>query len=62
MYKKGDRVELISTTDKYTKLVTGDKGTVRLVDDMKTVHINWDDGSCLGMIPGEDEIRIIDED
>lgn len=61
MYKKGQRVELVSTTDEYTKLVPGDKGTIRLVDDIGTVHINWDNGNTLGMIPGEDEIIIIDE-
>ncbi len=61
MYKKEQRVELISTTDEYTTLVPGDKGTVRLVDDMGTIHINWDNGNTLGMIPGEDQIIIIDE-
>jgi hypothetical protein len=61
MYKKGQRVELISTTDEYTTLVPGDKGTVRLVDDIGTIHINWDNGNTLGMIPGEDQIIIIDE-
>ena len=61
MYKKEQRVELISTTDEYTTLVPGDKGTVRLVDDIGTIHINWDNGNTLGMIPGEDQIIIIDE-
>ena len=57
--KKGDRVELVSTTDEYTTLKSGDRGTVRNIDDLGTVHINWDVGSSLGMIPGEDVIRKI---
>jgi hypothetical protein len=57
----GDRVELVYTSDKYTKLKPGDRGTIRLIDDMKTVHIKWDNGEGLGMIPGEDEIKVITE-
>lgn len=57
---KGRRVELISTSDPYTKLVPGTKGTVVGKDNMETVHIDWDDGSCMGMVPGEDSFRFID--
>lgn len=58
-YPKGTRVELISTTDPYTRLAPGTQGTVSSVDDIGTIHVNWDSGSSLGMIPGEDEIRKI---
>ena len=58
-YPIGTRVRLVSTTDPYTQLACGDEGTVRYVDDMGTVHINWDSGSSLGMIPGEDVITKI---
>ena len=56
-YKKGDRIEFVSSSDTYTRLQPGTKGTVSLVDSMGTVHVNWDDGSTLGMIPGEDQFR-----
>ena len=36
--------------DLYTKLTVGDKGTVRCVDDMGTIHISWDCGSSLGAV------------
>ena len=62
MYKKGDRIKLVSTTDKWTNLKPGDLGTVRLVDGIGTVHINWDNGSGLGMIPGKDVIELIADD
>jgi len=56
-YPKGTRVELVHTSDPYTKLQPGTRGTVEFVDDVGTIQINWDNGSGLGMIPGEDEVR-----
>ena len=58
-YPKGTRVKLIYTSDPYTRLQSGECGTVRIVDDVGTIHINWDRGSCLGLIPGEDAFKII---
>ena len=49
--------ELVHTSDPYTKLQPGTKGTVEFVDDVGTIQISWDNGSGLGMIPGEDEVR-----
>jgi Domain of unknown function (DUF4314) len=51
----GDRIELVSTTDSHTKLVPGDQGTVVIVDGLGSVHVTWDSGSRLALIPGEDE-------
>ena len=57
-YPIGTRVELIHMDDPYNqKLVPGCKGTVRLVDDMGTIHISWDCGSSLGVVYGEDSCR-----
>jgi hypothetical protein len=65
MVKEGDRVELISTTDPYVNkngsLKPGDRGTVFFVDGLGTVHINWDNGSNLGLVPGEDHWKVISE-
>jgi hypothetical protein len=57
---KGDRVRLIRTSDAYTSLLSGAQGTVRRIDDAGTVHINWDCGSRLGLVPGEDSWVILD--
>lgn len=59
--KVGDRVELVSTTDPYTSLKPGDQGTVFSIDSLGTVHIKWDNGSNLGLVPGVDEWRVIKE-
>lgn len=57
-YPVGTRVELIHMDDPYNrKLVPGCQGTVRWVDDMGTIHVSWDCGSSLGLIPGEDEFK-----
>lgn len=58
-YPTGTRVELVRMDDPYTSLTTGDKGTVRCVDDIGTIHINWDCGSSLGAVYGVDIITKI---
>lgn len=55
----GTRVELISMNDPYSKLQAGDQGTVSFVDDIGTVHVNWDCGSGLGLVYGEDSYKQI---
>ena len=61
-YPVGTRVELIHMDDPYNrKLVPGCQGTVRWVDDMGTIHVSWDCGSSLGLIPGEDAWKIVTE-
>ncbi len=56
---KGDRVRLISTTDQFTELLHGDLGTVRRIDALGTIHVAWDSGSNLGLVPGEDSWVIL---
>jgi len=55
-YPQGTRVQLVSMDDIQAPPVNM-LGTVRFVDDMGTIHINWDNGSSLGAVWGEDEIR-----
>jgi hypothetical protein len=55
----GDRIEFISTTDPYSRLQPGDRGTVTSVDCLGTLHVRWDTGSLLGLIPNEDSWRTI---
>lgn len=57
MYPIGTRVELIHMDDPYSRLKPGDKGTVRLVDDTATVFVDWDCGSGLSIVYGEDRVR-----
>jgi hypothetical protein len=59
-YTPGTRVALVYTEDPYTRLKPGEKGTVTCVDDIGTIHVNWDSGSSLGIFFGEDLCRTID--
>lgn len=57
--EQGDRVRLIRCSDDWTDLRPGALGTVAYVDDLKTVHVDWDNGSVLGLIDGEDEFEVL---
>jgi hypothetical protein len=57
--KKGDRVRLDHTSDPYTELRPGALGTVGHVDSIGTVHVRWDSGSNLGLVPGEDRWTVL---
>ena len=57
-YPRGTRVELISMSDAHAPK-EGTKGTVVCVDDIGTVHVKWDNGSTLGVVYGEDSIKVI---
>ena len=59
-YPVGTRVELVSMDDPYSKLKPGDRGTVKSVDDTGAVFVSWDCGSGLGVVYGEDRIRILE--
>ena len=50
----GTRIRLVSTADPHTRLQPGTLGTIRRVAMLGTVHVRWDDGSLLGLIPEED--------
>jgi hypothetical protein len=56
---RGDRVRLVATAEQNTRLRPGEEGTVRFVDDRGTVHLRWDNGSQLGLIPGVDEWQVL---
>ena len=55
-YPPGTRLELISMDDPQA-IPPGSRGTVDHVDDMGTIHMRWDSGRSLGLIPGEDSFR-----
>ena len=55
-YPPGTRLELISMDDPQP-ILPGSRGTVDHVDDMGTIHMRWDSGRSLGLVPGEDSFR-----
>ena len=59
MYPPGTRIELISMDDPYNPVPNGTKGTVELVDDLGDLHMKWDNGRTLALIPSQDQFRKI---
>lgn len=55
-YPPGTRLELISMDDPQA-IPPGSRGTVDHVDDMGTIHMRWDCGRSLGLVPSEDSFR-----
>lgn len=58
-YPKGTRIELISMDDPYSAIKPGMQGTVDKVDDIGTLHMKWDDGRTLGVVPDEDSFKVV---
>lgn len=58
-YPSGTKVECIRMDDPYHAIPSGMMGIVDYVDDTGTIHMQWANGSSLGLIPGEDLFRII---
>ena len=57
-YHKWTRVELIKRDDVQAP-PRGTQGTVTGVDDIGTIMVDWDNGSKLGVVLGEDICRKI---
>jgi len=57
-YPPGTRIKLIEMDDPYTHLKKGDRGKVMHVDDMGQIHMYWDCGSTLALIPGVDKFSV----
>lgn len=59
------RIRLIRTSDPYTKLRSGDEGTVTSVKrtgiEHQVVNVKWDSGSTLSLIEGEDVYKFLSE-
>ena len=52
-YPKGTRVELLKMADVQTPPI-GTRGTVKCVDSLGLIIVNWDNGSTLSVVYGED--------
>ncbi|AMJ41555.1 DUF4314 domain-containing protein [Anaerotignum propionicum] len=54
-YPVGTRLELTSDMDdSYAPVLAGTQGEVISVDDIGTLHMQWDNGRSLGIVIGED--------
>ncbi len=58
-YPSGTRIVLNSMGNDPRPVESGTRGTVAVVDDIGTVHCNFDNGRRLGLIEGEDDFRTL---
>ena len=61
-YPEGTRICVDSMGDDPRPIEPGTKGTVIWVDDIGTVHCNFDNGRRLGLIVGEDSFHVIQQE
>ncbi|MBQ6171324.1 MAG: DUF4314 domain-containing protein [Clostridia bacterium] len=59
-FKPGTRVVLLKMDDVQAPPI-GTRGTVIGVDDIGSIMVNWDNGSCLSVAYGEDECKVVAE-
>ena len=56
-YPPGTRIELISMNDPFAPVPSGMRGSVDYVDDAGQIHMKWDNGRTLAVLPGVDSFR-----
>ena len=59
-YPRGSRIQL-DYMDDPRAIPPGTKGTVDHVDDAAQIHVKWDNGRTLAVIPGEDSFHKVSE-
>ena len=57
-YPAGTRVKLVQMDDPQAPPI-GTLGTVKGVDDTGSIMVNWDNGSSLNVVYGEDKVIIL---
>lgn len=61
LYPKGTRIELGHMADPYHPVPDGTLGTVDHVDDAGQIHMKWDNGGSLAIVPEVDDFSIVDK-
>ena len=61
-YPPGTRVEVVSLCNEEEHLKPGMKGTVVGVDDQPALLVDWDNGSSLSLLIGQDQFAVIQQE
>ena len=56
-YPPGTRILLLQMGDDPRPVEDNTRGTVKAVDDIGTLHCDFDNGRTLAIVPGEDSFR-----
>lgn len=57
-YPIGTKLQLISMRDEKYPILPGTIGVVTHIDDMGSIHLKWQNGSSLAIIPEVDSFRV----
>ena len=58
-YPVGTRIQLISMRDEKYPVLPGTVGEVTHIDDMGSIHMKWENGSSLAIIPEVDSFKVV---
>ena len=61
LFPAGTRVVLLGMEDSYAPVPKGTRGTVDFVDDFGQIHMKWDNGRTLAIVPQVDSFRKLNE-
>ena len=57
---KGKRIRMTETMSNDPQpILKGQEGTIHHTDDLGTIHVNWDNGRRIGVIPNIDKYEIL---
>lgn len=58
-YPAGTKIQLISMRDEKYPVLPGTVGEVTHIDDAGSVHVKWQNGSSLALIPEVDSFKVV---
>lgn len=58
-YPVGTKIQLISMRDEKYPILPRTIGVVTHIDDMGSIHLKWQNGSSLALIPEVDSFKVV---
>ena len=59
-YPVGTKIRLISMRDEKYPILSGTIGEVTHIDDLGSIHMKWQNGSSLAIIPEVDSFKVLE--